>query len=1051
MITAADLSRILDLPAPTDEQVAVIEAPLEPMLVVAGAGSGKTETMAARVLFLVANGLVGPEEVLGLTFTRKAASGLAARIRRRLRTLSASGLVSGAGELGDRGAGRALGGGEPEVSTYHSFGGRLITEFGPLAGVEPASKVLSTTGSWQLARRVVGRWDGDLATDLGPDQVTERLLAMAGGLADHLTDPQALADEISSVLARLRSAPPSSAQRGAVHSGLVGYLKRLQDRAWILPLVDAFTEAKRSAGVVDFADQMQVAAALVTEHPRIGLALRERHKVVMLDEYQDTGHAQRVILRAVFSETGRDGRASGHPVTAVGDPVQSIYSWRGASASNLPRFASDFPAGSGRPASCLALSTSFRNPRAVLTVANEISAVVRQGPVNVRELRPRIGAGDGDLQYGLFATVADEEKWVAQEIAARWRRAGWGRADDVVPGAGQTTPATDGQHDLPPTTAVLMRRRRDMEPMAMALRAAGLPVEVVGLGGLLGEPEVADLLALLQVLVDPAAGPAALRLLAGARWQLGMADLAALSQRAAALTPRRNRDAETAAADPGDGRAAIRAALAEARPGEEIDSASLVDAIADPGPPEAYSAQGFRRLRAFATELSRLRSRLALPLPDLVAELERTTGLDVEVRISSPAGRAHLDAFADVVAEFAASGGGPVELVEYLLTAAEREDGLTPGEVTSAPGRVQILTVHAAKGLEWEIVAVPQLSDTVFPGLRASTWLGDAAQLPPALRGDRADLPQLSLPADGDQKDMVAALAAHTAELKAAQAIEERRLLYVAITRAESALLVSGHHWGRTGGKPHGPSEFLVEIGQAAAHLGPPVHWASPPAEDETNPLTSEPRTASWPQDPLGVRRPSVERGAELVYQAIADRAASAVTSRHIESDPHIASATHTDDRHRHRHRHRPEGPVRMGSGRCGSAVRASLPPRPFHRGLPAADDLGHRTGRTGCRSRFAGAADPTAAPACADAGVQERYRLPQLAGTVLHRRCPAGDFRSTGRRTRRSGAGRRCRATQNHVSGLGLGAPGAVRGGVALLDDHRRAAGEGQGRRRLP
>ena len=419
----------------------------------------------------------------------------------------------------------------------------------------------------------------------------------------------------------------------------------------------------------------------------------------------------------------------------------------------------------------------------------------------------------------------------------------------------------------------------------MALRAVGLPVEVVGLGGLLSEPEIADLLALLQVLVDPAAGPAALRLLTGARWQLGMADLAALSGRAAALTPRRRRDGNTSPADPGEGRAAVRAALDEARPSEEIDSASLVDAISDPGPPEAYSTLGFRRIRRLATELARLRSRLALPLPDLVAELERTTGLDVEVRISSPAGRAHLDAFADVVAEFAASGGGAVELVEYLLTAAEREDGLTPGEVTSAPGRVQILTVHAAKGLEWEIVAVPQLSDTVFPGLRGNTWLGDAAQLPPALRGDRADLPQLTLPAGGDQKDMVAALAAHTAELKVAQSVEERRLLYVAITRAESALLVSGHQWGRTGSKPHGPSEFLDEIAQAAAHLGPPVHWAPPPPEGQMNPLTSEPRTAQWPQDPLGMRRPAVERGAALVFGAIADRAVSAAQPEETGTD----------------------------------------------------------------------------------------------------------------------------------------------------------------------
>ena len=247
-------------------------------------------------------------------------------------------------------------------------------------------------------------------------------------------------------------------------------------------------------------------------------------------------------------------------------------------------------------------------------------------------------------------------------------------------------------------------------------------------------------------------------------------------------------------------------------------------------------------------------------------------GSIVEVRISSPAGRAHLDAFADVVAEFAGGGGGPLDLIEYLLAAAEREDGLAPGEVVSVAGRVQVLTVHAAKGLEWEVVAVPQLSDTVFPGARSSTWLGDAAQLPPGIRGDAADLPQLRLPPGGDQKDMVSALSAHTDELKAIQAVEERRLLYVAITRAELTLLASGHQWGRTGSKPHGPSEFLEEIAQAAGPLAEPARWAPAPGDGETNPLTASPRTAIWPQDPLGARRRHVQHGADLVRQAIAGR-----------------------------------------------------------------------------------------------------------------------------------------------------------------------------------
>jgi DNA helicase-2/ATP-dependent DNA helicase PcrA len=274
MITAAELSRELGLPAPTPEQSAVIEAPLVPGLVVAGAGSGKTETMASRVVYLVATGQVRPEQVLGLTFTRKAAAALGQRVRRRLRLLAASGIdtVDAHGLLGD-----------PEVATYHSFGGRLIADFGPLAGVEPASAVLTPTGAWQLARRVVGRWDGDLRTDLGPDQVTERLLAISGALADHLSGAGDLENVLEELLVAIRSAPPTGRQRSAMHSALADHVKRLQDRQWIIPLTRAFAAAKRERGVIDFSDQMQIAATLVQEQPRVGAVLREKYAVVLLD------------------------------------------------------------------------------------------------------------------------------------------------------------------------------------------------------------------------------------------------------------------------------------------------------------------------------------------------------------------------------------------------------------------------------------------------------------------------------------------------------------------------------------------------------------------------------------------------------------------------------------------------------------------------------------------------------------------------------------------------------------------------------------------------
>ncbi len=866
---ATTLADALGLAPPTAEQAAIIQAPLEPCLVIAGAGSGKTETMAARVVYLVATGQVRPEQVLGLTFTRKAAAALGQRVRRRLRMLEVSTIAGPAV--------RDVLQGEPEIGTYHSFGGRLIADFGPLAGIEPASTVLTPTGSWQLARRVVGRWDADLETDLGPDQVTERLLSISGALADHLSNADELAGLLNGLLQRLRWASPAPRQRGEVHSGLVDHIRRLQDRLSIVALVSAFAEAKRERSVIDFADQMQIAASLVQAHPRIGTALRERYRVVLLDEYQDTGHAQRVVLRTLFG-TGSPGVNPGHPVTAVGDPVQSIYSWRGASASNLPRFVTDFPTSRG-PAPIRPLQTSFRNPPAVLALANEISVPIRSGPdalVAVGELRPLAGIAAGGVGYGLFATVAHEDRWLAEIIAQRWAAP----RPDPDPG--------------PPTTAVLLRRRSDMAGTAQALRAAGLPVDVVGLGGLLDEPEIADLVATLRMLVDPTAGAAVIRVLSGGRWRLGASDLRALAQRARTLAG----GGEALPAESGSSQEQVRLAVSNAVGGEDIDALSLVDALGDPGPPSAYSIAGYERLIRFAHQLRRLRGRLGQPLTDLMADMERLTGLDIEVNLHSPAGRAHLDAFADVVADVAATGAGPADLLSYLDTAVDREDGLTPGEVPASAGRVQVLTVHAAKGLEWDIVAVPHLSAGVFPIVRGSTWLGDPGQLPPDLRGDRADLPALSLPAEGNQKELADALAEHAEAFARLRLAEERRLLYVALTRAHHELLVSAHHWGATGSKPAGPSKFFMECAQVLSTDGAePAEWACPPDDGEPNPILSAPGSASWPIDPLGNRRPDLETGARMVFDAINAGAADVAGDRPGTVDEDVGGDAGADPR----------------------------------------------------------------------------------------------------------------------------------------------------------
>jgi DNA helicase II / ATP-dependent DNA helicase PcrA len=846
--------------AGTPEQAAVVAAPARPALVVAGAGAGKTETMAARVVWLVATGQVRPEEVLGLTFTRKAAQQLGSRIRARLRRLAGTRLLDELDPSGERRA--AVLAGEPTVSTYHAYAGRLVGEHALLLPAEPAARLLGETAAWQLAHRVVSTWADDLDIDRVPATVTGYLLALSGELGEHLVDAGAVRRHAEELAALLTAAPRGRGQRAEPSQTYRRWIDAQRMRVALLPLVEEFARRKRAERAVDFADQLAIAAQVAAQHPEVGAAERATYRAVLLDEYQDTGHSQRVLLRALFGTAPGERVREGDPsVTAVGDPCQSIYGWRGASAGNLVRFRTDFPvsdggvdAGSGSaapvPADEYGLLTSFRNPAAVLDLANAVSAPIRTAPgaVAVGELRPGPAAAEGDVRVALLPDVATEVAWVADGIAAHWR---------------------DG---AAPTSAVLVRRRADMDAIADALRARGLPVEVVGLGGLLDTPEVRDLVSALELVADPLAGPAAVRLLTGARWRLGVADLAALWQRARELVP-----APPARRGP---LGAAELALG-ALPAEPVEQAGLVDALDDPGAPERYTPAGHARILRLGRELTWLRARAGAPLTDLVADAERLLLLDTETAARpGPVGRAHLDAFADVVADF--SAGAEVAtlpaLLDYLHTAEQAEDGLTPGEVDVAPDRVQVLTVHAAKGLEWEVVAVPHLVSQVFPGRKiGGTWLTDPSELPVPLRGDAVDLPGLHLPPDGDRKQLEAAVKAHSEALDERRLVEERRLFYVALTRAERVLLVSGHRWPASGERPRQPSEFLTELADAVPARV--AHWAEEPGEGETNPAADGGPEAPWPADPLGVRSPAVHAGAELVRAALAGRAAARAAS----------------------------------------------------------------------------------------------------------------------------------------------------------------------------
>ncbi|MGH3968626.1 MAG: ATP-dependent helicase, partial [Mycobacterium sp.] len=372
----AELACALGVFEPTAEQAAVIAAPPGPLVVIAGAGAGKTETMAARVVWLVANGYAEPGQVLGLTFTRKAAGQLLRRVRTRLARLAGAGLIPGTGENA----------GTPVVSTYHAFAGRLLRDHGLRLGVEPATRLLSETELWQLAFEVVNGYRGELHTDKNPGAITAMVLRLSGQLAEHLVGTGALRDTHVELERLVHTLPPGRYQRERGPSQwLLRLLAAQTERTELVPLIEALHARMRAETVMDFGAQMAFAARLAIECPDVGAQLRTSHRVVLLDEYQDTGHAQRVALSALFGGGADDGLA----LTAVGDPIQSIYGWRGASATNLPRFTTDFPRADGRPAPVLELRTSWRNPPRALRVANAVSADARRRSVAVRALRSR--------------------------------------------------------------------------------------------------------------------------------------------------------------------------------------------------------------------------------------------------------------------------------------------------------------------------------------------------------------------------------------------------------------------------------------------------------------------------------------------------------------------------------------------------------------------------------------------------------------------------------------------------------------------------------------
>ena len=836
-LSATQIQAIVDATkTPTPEQVRVVEAPRRPLLVVAGAGSGKTETMSMRVLWLLANHPdLTPASILGLTFTRKAAGELGDRLRERIRLLSRE--LPQLSERLDE---------DPVTLTYNSFAERIVSEHGMRIGIDPDFSMLSEAGALDMMTQIVEAWPTDLDDDLSPAGVVGRVLHLAGEIAEHGYTVESARQALEGFGRELEIVGDSNKAAQKLHQAN-------QRRIAFLGPIGAYQKRKREMGLLDFSDQLVLATRIVREVPSVRAALREEFRAVLLDEFQDTSVIQMELLSTLFGD---------HAVTAVGDPNQAIYGWRGASASSLETFLERFQTGAPEEGQTLTLSTAWRNDVSILDAANRVAEPLRevasyqagkeqlnaQSPVLV----PRPGAGRGVVEIAYPAAYEDA-------LAAT--------VDFVKRVRSQAT--KDGKRR---TVAVLSRRRKDFPLIDAALREAGIPTEIVGLGGLLDQPAVQDVRAALELGYDVAASPWLARLLAGI--DLGAADLMALGDWARILARRE---------------------------GASSHQAVLLDAVDDPPAPgwadkgrPAISEEAVRRVRLLGERLRQVREGVGRSITEQVERAILIMGTldDVIADPLSMGGRAALDEFIAVAAAYEKEtpGASLGSFLAYLRLADEREDGLDAPLGEPDPKAVQILTVHGSKGLEWDGVVVFGLCDGVFPSHSkktsvewtddvppANAWLTDSGALPHPLRGDHGDLPPFVPDVEGSRTASAAYDKWSTKVYKPSVGVyaerEERRLAYVAMTRARSAQLLVGAWTSDFNMKVSHPSRYLME---ASAQL---FGHTPQPAEGTAGAVGDRGVWGSGAWRDLGVE-PAVGEGACLISPIPGEEEHEALSAR---------------------------------------------------------------------------------------------------------------------------------------------------------------------------
>jgi DNA helicase-2/ATP-dependent DNA helicase PcrA len=740
-----------------------------PLLIVAGAGTGKTTVLTRRIAHLIAGKRARPEQVLALTFTEKAAIEMAERVDQLI----------------------PYGYAESWIGTFHAFGDHVLREAALEAGLDPGFRVLSRPEQVIFLRERLWR-------------LPLRRFRPLGDPTRHL---QALLDVVSR--AKDEDVPPeeyvawAEARRGTAGegepAGPAGSLTPEQDRADAHREVAAFYETYQrllaEAGLVDFGDQIHRALALLRARPALLEGLRQRFRYVLVDEFQDTNHAQLELVRLLAAGPAPN-------ITVVGDDDQAIYRWRGAASANLLAFLRLYP-----QARQVVLRDNHRSTPEILDAAFRLIRynnpyrleVVAGIDKRLRSPRPPGPA----VRHERYDTVSAEADGVAALIGRRLQ-----------------------EGCRPRDVAVLVRSNDQADAFLRALNVAGIPHRFSGGRGLYEQPEVRLLVCFLQALAQPGDSVPVFYLAASDVYGVPERDLLRLNHYAR----RKNRpllevlravaDAPEASADGGAG----------AAPGSIQHDLAGVGGAA-----RRASGRLLADVDRAAAEVGRLRT------GEVLYRFLQRSGLLARLSSRDATARAEAEVknvarFFDVVRDYGAVAEHDrvPAFVEHLQLMREAGDDPAVADADLNEDAVHVLTVHKAKGLEFPVVFIVGCAEDAFPVRRRSRRL----DLPPELEKEA--------PAGGD-----------------AHLQEERRLFYVAMTRARDELvLTSAADYG--GGRPRKVSRFVVEaldlpspaplsrrtqpLHAIARHQAPPLPPATPPGTLESHAPATRPLRLSFAQ-----------------------------------------------------------------------------------------------------------------------------------------------------------------------------------------------------------